>query len=669
MFNRVNALFEAIDKKTEEMAHEAEEKDIARAAQQHEHQQQHLLQRSVLSSATPSPYHASNTPHHSAAEMRNSSNVGSVSGINNSSANAALALRNRSETPTIGSGGRFINISSSPPIGSVSAPLGKSAQLQGVTAAVATLPQPSVLISAADTYASVCPMTLPLPAKLPSFHPSLADGERELSTAADVDWNSEGASQSHHRFASGPAASSTLPLPAFGQDSTGDTAAARNASLAVLEHLQARCASLEEEKTRWQQESSTQKAQCSAARDALRKVEQEAHSSRMAQRDAERALATYKETAQRLLEEAQQEVRRVQEASAGSGSGDGTQNAAKSSSSLSGVQQGEESQARALRQRLELLQAEHTALLSEVDRFQEEAAKAAAELQRVQSAYRQAQMQVDELQLEVQAAQESLDGAVAAHADTKAALRALQAQRERQYGKGGLPSSTPSKKGSGEEGANSADTTQLQSELREARQRQQLLTLQLSNKQTALDSAEREVADLKSRYNELVRQFDDAQVEVAAGFRLPGLPLSEYNLAGVADGHHRFRSVAGPLSASIGENSEAAAAHSESGPQLLSKGRVGSTTNEALKRSPAMVRLTRQYGAAGRVAVSMLSAVDTTALRLGRVLTQSQWVWRVILMGYISLLQLWVVLLVLANLASEEGAYDDAPISAAPPPL
>ncbi|KPA78285.1 hypothetical protein ABB37_06428 [Leptomonas pyrrhocoris] len=642
MLNRVNAFLEAIDKKTEEMADAAEESDIARAIEQQRQQQQQQQYR-LHSTATSSHHNGSSAPHPIVTDVRSTSSTASAGGGGVSAASASLPPRNPSATTPTGNRGAGLNSGSSssagavpPPTPSTSASLRTSAQSQGSTTTTTTNNKATtVAAGAADAYAGVHLVPLSLPTKLPSFRPSLAEMDDHAerfevglsSAAGDGGGNGSDEAAAHaYLLSADPAATSSS-----------------------LARLQSRCASLDAEKARWQQEAATHKAQCSAARDSLWKAEQEARSCRTAQRDAERALAAYKETAQRLLDEAQQEVRRAHEVAAA-----GTADAATSSSScLSAAQREELAHAHEVHQRLELLQAEHTALLSEVDRCHEETAKAAAELQRVQDTCRQSETQADELRLAVQAAHESLEGEVAAHADTKNALRALQAQREqqqqplRQSSQGGLASDAAEADESGEGGAHHADVAQLQRELREAKQRHQLLLLQLSNKQTVLDSAEREAADVKARYNELARQFDDAQVEVAAGFRPPGLPPSEYGLVaagGDGGGSHRARGVVagGALSAAIDEAGGAGS------------GRGSNSSQDALKRSPAMVRLVRHHGAAGRVAVSVLSAVDDAALRLGRTLTHSRWMSRVLLMGYIALLQLWVLLLVLANMISEE---------------
>lgn len=610
MFTRVNAFLEAIDKKTEEMADAADEKDIARAVQQQQQQQRML--HSAVSSAASSTHRISVTPRQSMSARGSSAGV--VSGGGNAPA---------PPSPSSSS-------SSSPAALSTSASLRTTAQ-----------PRQSALAADAGVRGSFVP--LPIPSKLPSFRPSLPDAmdasrdaqSATLSSAAAAVAATAGTLGVSDPVTAGIAAAS--PPAGFYTDNT-------------VERLQSRCTALEADKTRWQQEAAMHKAQCSAARDALWKAEQEARSCRTAQRDAELALASYRETAQRLLDEAQQQLRQAQAVKEEGGGA-----AVASNAQLSAAQREELARARESHQQLQLLQAEHTALLSEVDRLQQEAAKSATELQRLQQTSRTAQAQVDELQLAVQTAQESLEGEVAAHADTKKALRNLQVQQQQQQQQ--HPLQQPQRlsglvsDAADPHGTSSADSA-------EAKQRQQLLMLQLSNKQTLLDAAERQVADLTSRYNELARQFDDAQVEVAAGFRPPGSLLSDY-VSGCSndetggnksDGSHRPRSVASAFATS-GD------AHYSSGGNLNGNSRTMSALPESLKRIPAMVQLARQYGAPGRVVVSVLSAVDAAALRLGRVLTQPRWMWRVVVMGYVLLLQLWVVLLVLANLVNEEREF------------
>jgi DNA repair exonuclease SbcCD ATPase subunit len=629
MFNRVSAFLEAIDKKTEEMADAADEEELVRAIQQQQQKQRQQLEQqqqehhqrrwsSGPSSAASSTYHGSTSlpvPSRFATGVNNNNNGDDDGGAVTPS------------TP-------LVRASASPSLHS---------------------PAPPQSIPFADSYTRAPTMPLSLPTKLPSFRSSLAAEEENHSARAahgvggPLDLTVYPLSSSSVGGASSATATAAAAVPAPSPSSS----AAHNSA---VERLQARCTALEADKARWQQEAATYKAQCGAARDALWTAEQEIRSCRTAQREAERALATYKETSQRLLEEAQQELRRAHTASTST---------AEAATTASGQPlQAELAEAREMRQRLELLQAEHTTLLAEVDRLHEDAAKAAAETQRVQGTCRQARAQVDELQLELHSAQESLEGEVAAHADTRRALRELQVQQQKPYppqppAGGGTSDDTPN---DDEATASGGDVVQLQRELREAKQRQQMLMLQISNKQTLLDSAQREVAELKGRYNELARQFDDAQVEVAAGFRSPGVSASEYNgpwgdSGASVGGGHRLRPVGGAVGA--------AGAFTDNVPMLSASGRGGSgvtiSAHDALKRNAAMVRLTRQYGVVGRGFVAVVSAMDVAAIRLGRVLSQARWVWRVILMGYIALLQIWVVLLVLANMAGDVSGsqYDE----------
>lgn len=644
MFNRVNAFLEAIDKKSEEMADAAAEEDIVQSLQ--------LRQ--------PLEHDAHTHLHHSNTSSINHNITGA--GVRPSSSTAPSSFH-----AVEGWAGDQKNVShNSTAAGSAAASTtGTSSALAFATSAAlrASAEPPSHAGRSDHSYAThaagprVAPLALPT--KLPSFRSSLSDtdavargGLRRASEQGKGGVDASGLraadtlSKTHDSaFLLSPAPASSTARGDVLSDANGSSAAA---AADTLERLQARCTKLEAESTKWQQEAATHRAQGGAAREALWKAEQDARASRAAQRDAEQALAAYKETAQRLLEEAQQEVRRAQAASR---SGINSANEGDAASQQQQRQQLAE-EARDVRQRFELLQAEHTALLSDVDRYQHEAAKATTELQQLQATCRRAEDRVDALQLDVHATRESLAGEVAAHADTKAALRQLLTQQQQR-----APQQTTEVTTSSSETAGSEDVAQLQREVREARQRHQLLLLQASNRQTALDAAEREVADLKARYNDLVRQFDDAQVEVDAGFRgagyasaTPGFGVSGGGSSGGGNGQRPrgAGAVGGADHAGGGAAGLLSDKPSSAAPPLLL-----SATPDALRRNPVMVQLARRYGAVGRASVSGLAALDAAALRLGRVLIQSRWVWRVMLVGYVLLLQLWVVLMVLASLASD----------------
>ncbi|GET88372.1 hypothetical protein, conserved [Leishmania tarentolae] len=594
MFTRVGALLEAIDKKTEELANAADDEALARAAEQ----QQLALH--------PAKDHNGGT--------FQESHLGEHPGGRGKATGSSRDNFPNAATP------------------------------------------PSVMISSAhpashETYAAGH-VPLSLPTKLPSFRPSTqgleVDGgrgdaagggkqNRTASTAADpLAGNSLVSSQ-------GDAASASSPARARGEAAINNTSAAE----AAAERLEARCRTLESDKLRWQQEAAAYRAQCSAARDALWKAEQDTRASRAAQRAAEQALAVYKGTSQRLLDEAQQELKQARDAAAG-----------QASATAPRPQTDNLHDALELRQRLELLQTEHASLNAEVERYREEATKATAELQRMQEEHRQAHMRVELLQHEVGAARESLEGAVFAHAETRSALRRLQEQKDELLKSESSPSSSAAvAQGTGEAGS-TTDVSLLQREFNELKQRHQLLTLQASNLQAALDAAAREAADMKAQYNELAKHVNDAEVEMEAGFRVSAI---------YRDGNGCSNGFPAPPTASsmrgyrglstdwngVGRHSADAGAHS-----AYSAGTAATTpenSGDARRRNAAMVRLARQYGIAGRAVAETICSIDSFAIQVGRILTQAQWMWRVALMCYIGLLQVWVVLIIIGTLALEDN--------------
>ncbi|KAG5479451.1 hypothetical protein LSCM1_04714 [Leishmania martiniquensis] len=616
MFTRVGAFLEAIDKKTEEMANAADEKDLARAAEQ---QQQRLRNSGGLSCAVsrqPFPQQA----------------LHPASGSNDGGAFDEARLRG----PARGHG-------------------------TAVDSSSSTFPAPATPPSASTSSAHPAPhefcaeghVSLSLPTKLPSFRPSPQGvATEEGGGGAAAEW------KRHLTFSTvaGPSARDSLAsregnaaIVPSAVPGIGESAINNSTVEAVSERLEARCKVLEADKIRWQQEATTHRAQCNAARDALWKAEQDARASRAAQRAAEQALGVYKETSQRLLDEAQREMKRARDSAAGQ------------SAVTEPLPQNAAHDAQELHQQLELLQVEHASLNTEVERYRQEAANAIAELQQVQERHRQEQMRVDALQLEVSAVRESLEGEVAAHAETRGALRRLQAQKDERIGSGSsppLPAATATA---------TIDVAQLQSELNELKQRHQMLLLQASNRQAALDAATREAEDLKERYNELAKQVNDAAVEIEADFRastvygggsgsriaFPAPPSASFMRG------HRGRSPGG---SGIGGHSADSGAHWAHYAGTAATTPEGSS--DARRRNPTMVRLAHQYGIAGRALVAVVCSIDSAAVQLGRILTQARWVWRVALMCYIGLLQIWVVLMIIGTLALEDSVNAQEPTRA-----
>ncbi|CBZ26879.1 conserved hypothetical protein [Leishmania mexicana MHOM/GT/2001/U1103] len=628
MFTRVGAFLEAIDKKTEELANAADEEDLARAAEQ---QQQRLHSSSGVGSTTSLHQHPQPPLHPARGHDGGAFHESRLGGLPRSRGNVT------------GSSSDDFQTAATPP---------------------------SVMISSAhlasDGAYAAGHVPLSLPTKLPSFRPSphdsVTDGGRRGAAAG---WAPRGAATT----AADPFAGNSLV------SSQGDAAIVSSAALgggeaashstsiaeAAVERLEARCKALEADKMRWQQEAATHRAQCSAARDALWKAEQDTRASRAAQRAAEQALAVYKETSQRLLDEAQHELKEARDAAAG-----------RSSETKPQQQTDASHDARELHQRLELLQADHASLNAEVERHRQEAAKATAELQHMQERHRQAQVRVDMLQLEVGAARESLEGEVAAHADTRSALRRLQTQKDELLRRGSSPSpSAAVAQGTGEAGA-AVDVGPLQRELNELKQRHQLLTLQASNLQAALDAAAREATDMKTRYNELAKHVNDAEVEMAAGFRASAM---------YGDGNGCSSAFPAPPTASSmrahrgftadgnGLGGHSAAAGTPWAQYAGTAPTTPESSGDARRRNQAMVRLARQYGIAGRTIAAVVSSIDSFAVQVGRVLTQARWMWRVALMCYIGLLQVWVVLMIIGTLALEDSAHVREPAKAPQPPV
>ncbi|CAG9573494.1 conserved hypothetical protein [Leishmania major strain Friedlin] len=613
MFTRVGAFLEAIDKKTEELANAVDEEDLARTAGQRLH---------------------------------------SSSGVSRNT-----SLQQHPQPPLCPARGHDSGVFHESRLGGLPRSRGNAAGSSSDDFQTAGTP-PSVMISSAhvasDKAYAAGHVPLSLPTKLPSFRPSTQD------PAIDGGRGGVAAGWKQHLTAS------TVADPFPGNDlasSQGDAAIVSSAALgggetpihnisiaeAAVERLKARCKALEADKTRWQQEAATHRAQCSAARDALWKAEQDTRASRAAQRAAEQALTVYKETSQRLLDEAHHELKQARDAAAG-----------RSSATEPQQQTDASHDARELHQRLELLQADHASLNAEVERYRQEAAKATAELQHMQERHRQAQMRVDMLQLEVGAARESLEGEVSAHADTRSALRRLQTQKDELVRRGSSPSlSAAVAQGTGEAGP-AVDVGPLQRELNELKQRHQLLTLQASNLQAALDAAAREATDMKARYNELAKHVNDAEVEMAAGFRASAIYENGNGCSSVFPAPPTTSSMRGHRGPNADRNGLGGHSAAAGAPWAHYPGAAATTpesSGDARRRNPAMVRLAREYGIAGRAVVAVVSSIDSFAVQVGRVLTQARWMWRVALMCYIGLLQVWVVLMIIGTLALEDSAH------------
>ncbi|KAK7194904.1 hypothetical protein NESM_000412200 [Novymonas esmeraldas] len=602
MFAGVGAFLEAMDKKTEALADAAEEQDLAHAAQQHQQQQQQHLQSSSRVSSSASLYHL----HHQTPVL----GVTTAAAASPATATAAGGV---SATPLISS---------------------SSAQLEPYTTGYAAISLPTKLPSLRTTQPGASTE------RSASGHAALV-GAKSLADPADV--------MRHASTALAPSSAAHTHHQYNNNNSSSGGGAAAAAAAAVAERLEAQCRTLEAEKLRWQQETATQRAQCTAAREALWKAEQDTRASRAAQRAAEQALVAYKDTSQRLLEESQREVQRARDAVAG--------RAPTETAEQQQEQQQKETNPRLsaeeLHQRLTLLQADHAVVCNEAERHRQEVAKVSAELQRVHAGQRQAQARVEALLLEVDTARESLEGEVAAHTETRVALRRLQAQ-DGDTAAGATSSGGASAAARAVEqvtddaGGAAAAVAQLAGQLKDMQQRYHKATLQCGAQQVALDAAAREAAEMKARYNELALRVNDAEVEVAAGFRaFPPPPAS--SLAAPRE-HH------GTRAGGSGADVEASAALMRGG-------------TEPLRRHPDLVRLARQYGAAGRAAVTAICALDSAAVRVGRVLTQSRWVWRVALMGYLSLLQVWVILVLLGTFAFADSADSVVVMSRVAAPL
>ncbi|CAJ1025122.1 hypothetical protein Q4I30_003767 [Leishmania utingensis] len=616
MFTRVGALLEAIDKKTEELANAADERDLALAAEQ---QPQRLLSSSGVNSAASLQHHTQPALHFARGNDGSAFGESRLGGLARGSSNAVG--NSGGACPTAG-------------------------------------PNPLAMTSsthlASHEARAVGHVPLSLPTKLPSFQPSQKDTATDgggggtaagwkqhltLPTAAGTFAGSSVVS-SQGDVANVPSTTLGGGKPAIHHGSTAD---------ATVEQFEERCKALQADKMRLQQEAATHRAQCSAARDALWKAEQDIRASRAAQRAAEQALTVYKETSQRLLDEAQQEVRRARDAAAG-----------KSSATEPQQQTDVSHDAQELHQRLELLKTDHASLNAEVEHYRQEAAKATAELQHVQERHRQAQMSIDTLQLEVGAARESLEGEVAAHAETRSALRRLQAQKDEQIRSGSSPFVSGAVAQSTGKADSAAEVAQLRSELNELKQRHQILTIQASNRQAALDAAAREAADMKVRYNELAKQVNDVEVEMAAGFRTSSLYGDGNGYSAVFPAPPTASSMRGHRVFGLGAGGSGGHSADAGAPRAHSAGTVATTlesSDDARHRNPAMVRLARQYGIAGRVAVTVVCSIDSTAMQVGRFLTQAGWMWRVTLMCYIGLLQVWVILTIIGTLALENNVY------------
>lgn len=512
--------------------------------------------------------------------------------------------------------------------------------------------------------------------KLPEQLPSLL---HDASSAVN-DVSATGSHGGLFRNAEPTAATATATATAAAADGTTTAAPSSAFSVAssprtdpVVMRLQSQCTVLEEEKLKWQMEAATQKTQCSTAREALWKAEQDVRSARAGQRQAEEELEAYRISSKRLLDEAL-------EAAAASSSGAPSLLKANSKATAATAtgrdeEDGSATVASVNPEYIRNLETELQRHRVDMERCLDDLTKANAQLQRSQDECRQLQGRVEELDVEVKVAKESLEGETIIGEEERAKLRELQGKynallhsrsfsgdtmhpsRINSAASGGA--TPPFDRSTTDVGGLKEQLTHSEMELNELKQRYQLLSSQASNRQIELDSALRDAAEVKARYAELAKRVADEEVELAAGYgggRSTVLSASCTSLGrgGPAAAHLRHShamSAGGPAAAAtvfipVASHERAA----EGGPSSQVN------PDDALRRHPFMVLLVRQYGVPGRALVSLICLVDAVALRSGWMLVRGHPAWRVFAITYIFLLQLWVVLLFIVNVViTDEG--------------
>lgn len=442
--------------------------------------------------------------------------------------------------------------------------------------------------------------------------------------------------------------------------------------------LEVRCTKAEESAESWQRQAQLHKEGAATVRDQLQRKENEVHVLQEAQQDLLNELAEYRESSRRLVEAKDKEIDALRAMRQRGGTG----TAAGGVDGAGGVSA---EQAHELEEQLRALEAKLAGEENELERWKRECAAAKRDVSHAQDERRQLEQQVDSLFLDIRAAQESLQGEVAAHAETKASLRELQsALNDARFGRAsnadgafgassmrggaGGPSSAGGAMDETSAGLMAAQLAASQDELANLQQRCQQLSFQLMERQTELDASTREVADWKARYDNLARRVGDEEVAAAAGYGNPAtaVPLLHYaglpgtGAAGSAgsSGH----GVGGGGGKGLGGATTRVQFHGKGG------GSGGSAVPATeLRRTPAMLQLTRR-GKVGRVLVEVLCRVDEVALQLGRLLRIHATL-RVCLACYLICLQVWVIVVIWMNLSFDEVRRKKAVYGPAPDAL
>lgn len=445
----------------------------------------------------------------------------------------------------------------------------------------------------------------------------------------------------------------------------------------AVDRLTSECAAADTEKSRWQREAVYYKDVATTSRNQLAQCEGEVRVLRQLQEETRKELDVYKASAKQFMEESEAEVMELKKKLQCRPTG------------AADTADADESAA-ANRKRAELeatvSQLRARQLDGEAERRHLQAALAVAEREREQAQLQQQQLEqrVDTLLLDVQALKESLEGELVAQQEMAAQLKQarseLQAAQAELQAAGCIPSSqyvrTPQQQQQqeAEDGSSAASPEQqqrqqhaaslaamtianLEEALSEAQQRCQVVSLQLMEMQTAQRSSAQEAAEWRGRHNALARRLgDDADAAAVVGYggvsRLsggggaPSFPRPPGMNARQSDSGEVAVHVLGSGAHSRVSGGVAAAAATSGG---------GATALWSDLRRESSVHRVLRRGRVGQLAVEVLAKVDDATLQVVQYLRHRA-VARVAAEGYICLLQLWVLLVFVSNLAMTAGS-------------
>lgn len=422
---------------------------------------------------------------------------------------------------------------------------------------------------------------------------------------------------------------------------------------ATLEETEALATSLSEqsrsvldESVKWQREATYYTDIATNARDQLVRRESEVRVLQLRQEDLEKELAEYKNSSRCLLEEKEREVEKLRKQQQHDRGGGSVATLSPSATSLTSVE--DQQKISELTNQLNKLETQVALDENEKIELRREREIAKRELVQQQAQYAQQVHVVDSLRLELHALQESLEGEVVAHRESRSIIRKLRDDLKVAPPwdpAGSTSAATASDSATIHATTQALELTRLRETLQESQQRHQMLSYQLMERQTTLEARTRDAADWKARYDMLAQRTGDEEIAVAAGY-------------GILSATPPGRNGAAPVSERFGGDPLVDAKTARI--PMLGKVAAGSGVEE-LRRTVVIGRLARK-GRGGRLLVGALVSLDNAALRVIGVL-RGQALVRMVAVLYVIFLQLWVVLLFLANYTYtvQEGGAEAMP--------